>query len=284
MSSFYKARALRLAPVYYFLAILLAAGNYLSPKFWRWALELDVGTVILGIVSHVTIVGQDILIFLSGNGGGRQPISFILNPPSWSLSLEIMFYILAPFLWRCRTSVLVALLASSFGLRLAFYLNYAAVDPWTYRFFPFEISIFLAGMVAYRLIGVTWSRTVSLFATAGFAVFLAIYTFAPVAFAGGFNINASVLLIVSFLAVPFLFSFTKDLRYDRFIGELSYPIYLVHIPLTRLYGKLTTHPYIFVLASILAGLLLHVAIERNGGQIVAYVANRLNGARGARGP
>jgi peptidoglycan/LPS O-acetylase OafA/YrhL len=40
-----------------------------------------------------------------------------------------------------------------------------------------------------------------------------------------------MVLALAVLALPTLFSLTKDLKIDRLIGELSYPLYLVHMPL-----------------------------------------------------
>jgi peptidoglycan/LPS O-acetylase OafA/YrhL len=35
--------------------------------------------------------------------------------------------------------------------------------------------------------------------------------------------------VMFFISLPFIFKFTKDSRVDRYIGELSYPIYISHI-------------------------------------------------------
>jgi peptidoglycan/LPS O-acetylase OafA/YrhL len=36
-------------------------------------------------------------------------------------------------------------------------------------------------------------------------------------------------LAIVFISIPFLFNYTKSFKRDKFIGELSYPIYLTHL-------------------------------------------------------
>src|SRR6202035_2561830 len=63
--------------------------------------------------------------------------------PAWTLELELTFYLLAPFLLGLKLRTILALIAASFVARFTWYWMGHTVDPWNYRFFPFEIAFFL---------------------------------------------------------------------------------------------------------------------------------------------
>jgi peptidoglycan/LPS O-acetylase OafA/YrhL len=44
------------------------------------------------------------------------------------------------------------------------------------------------------------------------------------------------------LLIPGLFELTKDYKFDRWIGELSYPLYILHFPILQLLKKGTLSP------------------------------------------
>ena len=61
------------------------------------------------------------------------------------------FYLLAPFLINLRLRTIFAIIAAAFAARFSWYAMGHDVDPWTYRFFPFEIGLFVLGIAAYRI-------------------------------------------------------------------------------------------------------------------------------------
>ena len=75
---------------------------------------------------------------------------FSVNNPAWTLSIELSFYLVAPFLVR-RHFLLLAL--SAFALQAIRYQAYH-VGWFSYgtdnRFFPFELGLFLYGALLYR--------------------------------------------------------------------------------------------------------------------------------------
>lgn len=47
-------------------------------------------------------------------------------------------------------------------------------------------------------------------------------------------------IILFAFSVPVIFNATKSNKIDRFIGELSYPVYIVHFPIIRFFSA---HPF-----------------------------------------
>ena len=115
------------------------------------------------------VIGQDVTLFSSVGPGGSLVLNanvigsqsgayrFLVVPQAWSISLELMFYAIAPFLLRLRLHVLFILLGGSVALRLALMLAGLDHDPWTYRFFPTALACFLLGAISFRL-GESWRK------------------------------------------------------------------------------------------------------------------------------
>jgi peptidoglycan/LPS O-acetylase OafA/YrhL len=261
---FYGSRFLRIFPVtWVVLAGVVAASCAAGLTTGHWmALSPYVSNpfsvngapgVFIAAVSNVTLFGQDWVMFLSHPLGRPLGITstfwldqhplfrLLLIPQAWSVGVELCFYLLVPFINRLRTVTIAAIAALSLLARLAAY-TYLGLDhdPWTYRFFPFEVCSFLLGMLAFRMYAATRGRftapplaaTVSGFAVTS-AVALAVFFGAAMLVAhlsGRTDYAASSL--ATYLLWPFLlaglFAVTRSNAYDRTLGELSFPIYLVH--------------------------------------------------------
>ncbi|WP_430395341.1 acyltransferase family protein [Ferrovibrio sp.] len=104
-------------------------------------------------LSSLFLFGQEVSHFVGVDAdGGVKFKLFGLNgnfliAPAWSLSVELTFYVLAPFLvknllrlWLCFVVLLFARMA--FGT-----LGY---DPWVYRSTIAQMPLFLGGALAYH--------------------------------------------------------------------------------------------------------------------------------------
>lgn len=253
---FIANRFLRIFPGYFVvllltILLLFAASWYYGKHFgplrlWsqNWA-GLDWSAQLFLVFSHLALFGQDVYLFLGLDGLGGLQFDpdfhasqnefhdFKLVPQAWSLSIELCFYLLAPFLVRRSASVLALMIAACIALRfgLAFGLGWKA-DPWSYRFFPSELALFLCGAGAYRVYRAvragtmdaqTWAGWGALGIAAGTALMVSYYP-------GKGLIWLNIGLVVAvLLALPFLFKLTKRSKIDGHIGELSYPLYLCHM-------------------------------------------------------
>jgi peptidoglycan/LPS O-acetylase OafA/YrhL len=266
--TFYVNRFLRIYPTYY-LVLLVTTGIAIvlifrgSPLPWfvvrysEWY-NLNLPTLIAAIVPNFSLVGLDFLHFfhLTPNGSlvpsikpplalfdplaaGRQ---FTVIPQAWTLGLEIEFYLLVPWIARWRTRYIAVLIAICVISRMMFYAWGYKADPWNDRFFPFELALFLAGLLLYRLYRVIgsiglprlhraivtggWVATACcVLALLAFAAFARKPEFASLGY--GPLVNWTFVLAVAVL-LPFIFAATRGSRIDNIIGQYSYPMYISH--------------------------------------------------------
>ena len=251
---FYQQRYLRLAPMYW-LAILgtLGAGAFYTVLshhpagifaiLARHGAHLSPASIAVLCLTQVTMLGQDAMIFFSMSGqplalrftpywpAGALPAErFLLSPVAWSLSVELLFYLSAPFLVRRSVRFQLALVSIIFALR-AFAISHwsLALFPWNCRFFLFEAALFLLGSVAYRLLPraenlVRSCRSLRPVITTVMAAAILCYNWIPLPDEAR---HWSFLALIA-MSIPLLFAATQRDRVDRWIAEMSYPLYLLH--------------------------------------------------------
>lgn len=261
---FYTSRFLRIFPVtWVVLAGVVVGSGILGLTTGHW-IALDpyvsgsfrnngpVG-VAIAAVSNITLFGQDWVMFLSDPAGSGLHITrsfwldehplfrLLLVPQAWSVGLELCFYVLVPFINRLRTGTIVAIAAASLAARLTAYGVFGlSSDPWTYRFFPFELLTFLLGMLAFRFYAANRGRVSAPAMASTFLAFSITSAVALTTFYGGArsvdlfsrHIGPAYSSLLTYplwaLLVAGLFVWSKNNTYDRVIGELSFPVYLVH--------------------------------------------------------
>lgn len=245
ISTFYINRYLRLYPIYLCVAILTFVFLLLTKQndlldFYE---KIPKGATILLVFSNIFLFGQDWVMFsgiennhliFTPDFSDSEVILYkgLLVPQAWTLGVELSFYVLAPFILR-KKSTIFCLLFLSLAIRL--YLLKIGVgnkDPWTYRFFPTELALFLLGALAHQILLPFYKqfkpeklKIISTFATY-FLIFLSLtYFLIPLK-----EIYKTALLFVFFLTLlPFTFIFQNNSSLDRHIGNLSYPIYINHM-------------------------------------------------------
>jgi peptidoglycan/LPS O-acetylase OafA/YrhL len=258
-SLFLSNRFLRLYPMYWVVLFLTVIASVLSFVFlgdWyrlspyiEYFDIMSIETLLFQIITNIALFGQDVVMFLGINQetggmyfthdfGTSNPVfyTFLFIPQAWSLEIEIMFYIIAPFIVRRNNLFIVSLIAFSILIRIFtyFYLGYTK-DPWTYRFFPSELALFLLGTISYRLYGIYKIQKFNLFGwklkyiiPVLFFFILIFYQFLPSAGRIGHIVNW-LFYGFSCLSIPFIFELSKSSKLDSIIGELSYPIYITHL-------------------------------------------------------
>ncbi|QDQ27936.1 acyltransferase [Chitinimonas arctica] len=224
---FYFNRALRLYPTSWVILALyvfyfIASG---TPSFML--LDSAPGKEWLtpfAIFSNVFFLGAELIPF-------KDPSNWdLVLGPIWSLSVEVYFYILAPFIVT-RSIRFIALLALASGiLRLTLYHFGVAVVPWRYFFFPSDLVFFLMGVIAYRLHeqvkDAAWMKLGEPLAAAALFGFIAYEPFWI--YPDLDQWQCWVFFILVCVCTPFLFNLTKNSKLDTFIGQLAFPLYLGH--------------------------------------------------------
>jgi len=244
---FYIARYLRLFPVYIVVAALSMAALLIleDPQFWRiYTDDTPLWTRIWLGISNVVLFGQAQVLFFAQQGGEILfPISYslsetvlwrgLVNPPAWTLEIELLFYLIAPFVLR-RKGLLFVLLGFSIGVRvLLWQLELIWTDPWTYRFFPAELALFLFGAIAHqfllplygRVFGSSQLKKLSVISVV-LAVLL-LFGFSSLYDLMGYRVVVGGLMLFV-MTLPLLFQFQNNNDIDKQVGDLSYPIYICH--------------------------------------------------------
>ncbi len=210
--------------------------NYLSQGG-----HFDIFAIGLLIISNLFLFGGDLVMFLGLNSTTGHLFftpdftmttprlhGFLFVPQAWTIAIELMFYLIAPFIVRQKTWIIGTIIALSLGLRWYLYAHGFNHDPWTHRLFPLELAFFLIGTLTYRLYTKikTYTFDQRVLYTALSAIGLATGLYYP----GNTSVfhEASYFALVV-LCLPLLFIVTKNSKFDSKIGELSYPVYICHI-------------------------------------------------------
>jgi peptidoglycan/LPS O-acetylase OafA/YrhL len=280
---FYSNRFLRIYPTYWVtlsIAVLVALiFPYGIIANWKMAISnYDWSTLLYLVVSNLTLIGIDLGNFLRIQGGelfwtanftafSPAPHSFDFIPQAWTLGIEIVVYAVAPFLFRRSLKVLIVLAIMSFIARaVVFEWGYPA-DPWSVRFLPFEFGLFVLGAIAYRAYRFYPRDTLRTFRIPAFALMIALtfgYTWLPQtpSVIPGMISSQAIYLGALAALLPFLFSLSEKSAIDRWIGNLSYPLYLCHlIVIVLCSGKFGVGNWIPVTGSVLLAAIITIAVD-----------------------
>jgi peptidoglycan/LPS O-acetylase OafA/YrhL len=190
----------------------------------------------LGFASppYVTI-DDGSLYFTMDYTSSQYPVwrTMILGP-AWTLDLELCFYLLAPLLLSLRLRYILAIIATSLLARFSWYAMGHDADPWNYRFFPFEIGLFMLGAAAYRVSRMlAWQPSPTILKIVFAALVGSILGYGMLGLPHG-SFNSFVYLFIFAALIPYVFDLTRSWRFDRFLADMSFPLYLAHWPVGSL--------------------------------------------------
>lgn len=229
---FYKSRAFRIYPLYFVVAVLTLYVKGGIPHFFdaQWFVKAHI------LFSNITLFFQDTFLFLGYNrttgttyftsNFWNEPLPahwFIIVPSTWALGVELAFYLLAPILTKFKTPYLILIFLASSAARILFYRMGFLHDPWSYRFFFFEIALFILGGLMYRVYKkykttpLLHSSKISYIFYAAVLLEIVLFRLLP--------LDKWLLMGLFALSLPFIFKQSKG-KIDSFLGDLSYPIYL----------------------------------------------------------
>jgi peptidoglycan/LPS O-acetylase OafA/YrhL len=270
--TFWINRALRLYPAYLAFILLTWAWYFFE---WAWLHKPPTTDPRLMlayqdmhwwertgfIISNWSMIGQDIpslfnyeigtgFVFpgsrLEGNiwAGALRTIG-----PAWSIGIEIWFYLLAPWLVRQSNRLLALLVAISVAAELAVTSRYNF--DIAYYGLPTNLWLFIVGIILQR-VDLSWVP--SLIFKAAPTVIVAAIVFWPIR--GGVNdtitpAEAMFSYIIFVPTIPILFAATKHLKWDAYIGNLSYPIYLSHMRIIGIFQTALHSGAILIIAGTL---------------------------------
>lgn len=243
--SFYINRFLRLWPVYLFSIFLVLLNLYLSHGLGNWIqnfLQLNLFAQVFVFLSNTFMFGSDLLLHFSSIGGkiffsefaiskSHNGMSFMLNPPVWTVSIELLLYFLSPFILKSyKKTIIFTLIGIIYGVIMRYeWFGFTS----NYRFdlyYPYFFLLFGLGALAYWFPKKIKELTNLHYIFAAIFVLLVLDTY--------HSGIPSYPYIALAIAIPILFQLTSKNSIDRFLGELSYPLYLLHQPLNNLINTL----------------------------------------------
>ena len=292
---FYKNRFLRIYPAYFFVLVL-----YLLISFWlriergHWVFlseaaamfsRSDWGTQIYTTVANFLLVGQDALFLLqhcpdtgglglgcADTGGTLPPWMMLVMPQAWSIELEMLFYLLCPLLVRLKTRTLVIGVLALLSIKMYVINKVAAGDYFVIRFPPFELALFAMGIISYRAYRDYLKYTVINRIVYSIVFFMFSFLFLC-SWMPNESVRMFVVYFVAFYSMPFVFRLSRDSKVDRVIGDLSYPIYLVHQAVIQMVVYWYSGPYPVAVALcivIIVSLFICQCIQRPIESLRAY--------------
>jgi peptidoglycan/LPS O-acetylase OafA/YrhL len=246
ISGFYRARALRLLPLYWIVVVLTLC------LYWTLTTEAGSGfmlnvraarptELVVAAFSNMSFIGLDVgrVLCQLELPGCRALAGLTVVAQAWTLGLEVVFYLIAPALIVLRFRALAGLAALSVAIEAVFV--WQGVKPFSAlgrQCFPRELVYFILGVGAFHMykrirFQTLWARycVVSLLVVIAMVIgyehlFIANYRDNQAVM--NFAIDLAFYLSLTLL-VPFLFHATRDSEIDRFLGELSYPIYITRV-------------------------------------------------------
>jgi peptidoglycan/LPS O-acetylase OafA/YrhL len=172
--SFYFNRFIRLYPSYLLCLLVsvgflwgfyLKSGHALGPVDAILTTRLSPAASFFSFITQAAILGQDWSRFFSVSthghlalrvlsSGGKSLFSYNFVPQAWTLSIELVFYALSPWILRWKTWSLVGCFLAGLILRILL-LNWLGTPDIVGRLLPLELSVFCGGIVAWRIVSRT---------------------------------------------------------------------------------------------------------------------------------
>ena len=233
---FYCDRFLRIYPLYLIITLMTLV---IDPSSRRWFLE------------NLLLVPLNYGEF----NGARSAIG-----PAWSLACEVQFYILVPLLVSARTRVLRLLCSLSVAVFcISPWLRHSTF--WAYIALPGILFAFLTGMLLSRgdlaflkKIWITFAVLFGLFAVSKLL---------PYGARTGIHLNVCIGYLIALPAALRLSRLSPGVSWDRMLGLLSYPLFLVHELVRKCMNVFFHDPgmVVLLLAALVVSLILVLGVE-----------------------
>lgn len=236
LTKFYLARFWRLYPTYLIICSIVVLLGLLTP-YVKLPTVLNLGNDVSYLSysrSLLTWLSNITMLFLN-----LPSTSDLLIAPGWSLGIEISFYLIAPFALRLKTLPLIALSLVGIFLQL---IPYGQHSPVLFGFHFFLLGALARRHTAHIESVISRIANPSLYLLYGITLFIVAFALSPKLGIGAVNSHAHnswdriVYPLLMAVLVPLLHERTKSNKIDGWIGQLSYPFYLVHAVLIEAFS------------------------------------------------
>jgi peptidoglycan/LPS O-acetylase OafA/YrhL len=268
---FYRGRFVRIFSLYWPVAGLCLL---FVPGAW---LMLQASSP-LQQMSDMAVLGLDWQMLTSRLINGLEP--------SWSLGTELLFYLCAPLLLRSHILAAATALISVL-VRLYLYAKLGAGSMWNFMFFPSTAIFFLLGhVVRVTAVRFVWLATPAIWVPA-IAIWLVGTMWGGAEIAPWDGPRFWLTFLAFAASLPGLFKATRNSVLHARLGDLSYALFLVHMPILYMLrtseramdwmrGVSALAPEAAAIAlfaaigllTVAAAIVAHVAIERPFGRVL----------------
>lgn len=254
IKNFFIRRFFRITPLFYLAVFFWLIKDGFKPRYWA-----PDGISIWHILSTLTFT----------HGWHPEHLNAIV-PVGWSISVEMSFYLLVPFLFHFIKSLKMAIEATVFFLILGKFVSYigklliSSLYPESKKYLlsfffdvcwlPTEMAVFGWGIVLYYLFRdyrnqfINQNPYIARGCIISSIIAMLVLTFVPVPFLSYYAFSALFALFAFGLSIEPVKLFVN--RFTCYIGKISYSLYLVH------FGVLSSLPW-FLPQSIGVGQLVN---------------------------
>jgi peptidoglycan/LPS O-acetylase OafA/YrhL len=222
-AGFYRGRFIRIYSLYWPLVLFTLL---FVPDAWSTFVQSGV----IDTFTSLFLFGIDWRVAFGSYPDPHWQAAIYALGLAWTLGTELTFYVAVPFLMR-SWKVAVGVLILSFSFRAFVVLNDWR-DVWSYQMPLSNFGFFMLGHLVCRF-GDRLARPVT-----GWALLVASVAVMELGARAGFDsprLWESALLFT--FCLPGLFAATKDTKWMNVAGDLSYPLYLVHMVVFYLIGE-----------------------------------------------
>lgn len=265
--NFFIRRFFRIAPMYYLGIVYYIAQNGLGPRYWL----ADVDSISIGnIMSNIFFVHGAYPYYITS-----------LVPGGWSITVEMTFYALVPFLVyrinNLRQAINFTLISVLILLVLRFILSDLSLissarlwKEYLFLYFPNQLPVFGLGIIAYFLI-IKKDRKVSVLnivllimvclAQWGLSDFVLGHMLISLLFLG-------LVYILSIWEIPLFVN-----KMTCFMGKISYSSYFVHFAVLYWLNRLGFVNYIEINSQLdsLLNLAIRLALVLTFTSVISYI-------------
>ena len=293
---FYSNRLLKIFPAYWFICI--ASATVLSIVLWfnlvpeyteKWK-ALSAPYLITTLISNIFLIGQDLFMFFgldpitqslffapSIKDNDHSLVFYLFVPQAWTLCLELSFYLVAPYILNRSNTFILRIIFISLAIRFSLFYFGFDKDPFSYRFFPAELAIFLLGSLSYQLYKSGFMITNTLLSVSLLTIFCLLILFFNDLGIPDTEVTAWIVYFIFASFMPTFFNHTKANKVDKMVGELSYPLYISHI-----FVILLVTPFLNTSTLYLKGTLTAIFSIIIATGIVKWIMNPIEKKRQAR--
>lgn len=240
VSDFLKRRLIRLHPMVIAGAVIGGATYFVGARWSEHIAETSVGALLLAVALNMLLLPSPRGIEPRGSGE-----MFALNGPSWSLFFEYLGNLLYILFVRRLSTKALAVLVGLAGVALGWYAL-GNISGWSHIGVGWTLTesefgggslrvlfSFTAGLLLSRIFRPWRVRNAFLWCSLAVVVLLAMpRLFEP---NGIYDIVCCLVIFPLILWAGASGVLRRGARLCKFLGEISYPLYIVHYPFMYLY-------------------------------------------------